>query len=147
MRLLLSRIAFIHSLTVRVRVCSVSFCLCYAKNVWHTQNFPFLTQLLFYQNGTEYDQLSILNPDYTLNYDKLEQQGLPWYAASQLLFKISRTMYIGAALTHFLLWHGKTVYEIIRDSRVGLVWNGSWSRKADLGECRRRRRMIRTTRR
>lgn len=42
--------------------------------MWNAQNFPFLTQLLFYQNGTEYDQLSILNPDYTLNYDKLEQQ-------------------------------------------------------------------------
>ena len=44
-------------------------------NVWHAQNFPFLTQLLFYENGTEYDQLRILNPDYTLNYEKLEQAG------------------------------------------------------------------------
>ena len=45
-------------------------------------------------------------------------KGLPWYAASQLLFKISRTMYIGAAVTHFFLWHGKTVFRLIRDSRV-----------------------------
>ncbi|KAJ3552837.1 hypothetical protein NM688_g3945 [Phlebia brevispora] len=87
-------------------------------NVWHAQNFPFLTQLLFYENGTEYDQLSILNPDYTLNYDKLAVQGLPWYAASQLLFKISRTMYIGAAITHFFLWHGKSVFRLIRDART-----------------------------
>ena len=43
-------------------------------NVWNTQNFPFLTQLLFYENGTQYDQLSILNDDFTLNYEKLEQQ-------------------------------------------------------------------------
>jgi hypothetical protein len=80
-------------------------------NIWKAQNFPFLTQLLFYENGTEYDQLRILNSDYTLNYDKLAEevtfldsyfssclrlfQGLPWYAASQLLYKISRTMYIG----------------------------------------------------
>lgn len=99
-------------------VCMIAFCACYAKNIWNTQNFPFLTQLLFYQNGTEYDQLAILNPDYTLNYQKLEEQGLPWYAASQLLYKISRTMYIGAALTHFILWHGKTVYRIVRDSRT-----------------------------
>jgi hypothetical protein len=58
------------------------------------QNFPFLTQLLYYENGTEYDQLSILNgapdhlsncniitlaaDDFTLNYDKLAVQGLPW---------------------------------------------------------------------
>jgi hypothetical protein len=35
----------------------IAFCACYAMNVWHAQNFPFLTQLLFYANGTEYDQV------------------------------------------------------------------------------------------
>ncbi|PFH46431.1 hypothetical protein AMATHDRAFT_77677 [Amanita thiersii Skay4041] len=98
-------------------VCIIAFCACYARNVWHAQNFPFLTQLLFYENGTEYSQLLILNDDFTLNKEKLAQQGLPYYSASQLLFKISRTMYIGAAVTHFILWHAKTVWEIIRDSR------------------------------
>lgn len=32
---------------------------------------PFLTQLLWYENGTKYNQLAILNDDFTLNYDKL----------------------------------------------------------------------------
>jgi len=99
-------------------VCMIAFCACYAMNIWHAQNFPFLTQLLYYENGTEYDQLSILNDDFTLNYDKLEQQGLPWYAASQLLYKISRTMYIGAAITHFLLWHAKTLWNILLKSKT-----------------------------
>lgn len=105
------------SLYAGCAVCMISFSLCYAKNVWHAQNFPFLTQLLYYQNGTEYNQLAILNPDFTLNPAKLAEQGLPWYAASQLLYLISRTMYIGAALTHFLLWHSRTVYKIIRQGR------------------------------
>jgi hypothetical protein len=68
---------------------SVAFCACYAANVWHTQNFPFLTQLLFYENGmlesrsslslskhckgTEYDQLAILNDDFTVNEEKLAE--------------------------------------------------------------------------
>ncbi|KAF4609517.1 hypothetical protein D9613_012220 [Agrocybe pediades] len=99
-------------------VCIIAFCACYAANTWNTQNFPFLTQLLYYENGTQYNQLSILNDDFTLNEEKLAQQGLPWYAASQLLFKISRTMYIGAAITHFLLWHYPTVYQIIRDYKT-----------------------------
>ncbi|KZV60062.1 hypothetical protein PENSPDRAFT_671937 [Peniophora sp. CONT] len=30
-------------------------------------NMPFLSQLLFYENGTEYSQLEILNDDFTLN--------------------------------------------------------------------------------
>jgi len=105
------------SLYAGCAVCAITFCACYSMNVWHAQNFPFLTQLLFYENGTQYDQLSILNDDFTLNNDKLQQQGLPWYAAAQLMTNISRTMYIGAAVTHFLLWHGKTVWKIIRDSR------------------------------
>ncbi|KAM6503844.1 OPT oligopeptide transporter [Amanita muscaria] len=103
------------SLYAGVAVCIVAFCVCYAQNAWHAQNFPFLSQLLYYENGTAYDQLSILNPDFTLNPDKLAQQGLPYYAASYLLYKISRTMYIGAAVTHFLLWHANTIWSIIRD--------------------------------
>lgn len=99
-------------------VCMIAFAACYGMNTWNTQNFPFLTQLLYYQNGTEYNQLAILNPDFTLNPEKLAQRGLPWYAASQLLFKVSRTMYIGATITHFFLWHARTIYEIITDYRV-----------------------------
>lgn len=95
---------------------SLAFCACYARNVWHAQNFPFLSQLLFYENGTEYQQLYILNDDFTLNETKLEQQvsdhverfavdygltaflfqGLPYYAASQTLYQLSRTAYIGS---------------------------------------------------
>jgi hypothetical protein len=106
------------SLYAGVVVCCVAFCACYARNTWHAQNFPFLTQLLFFENGTEYNQLSILNDDFTLNKDKLAAAGLPYYAASQLLFKVSRTMYIGAAFTHFLLWYSPTVYNIIKRARV-----------------------------
>lgn len=29
-------------------------------------------------SGTIYDQLSILNPDYSLNKTALDEQGLPW---------------------------------------------------------------------
>ncbi|KIK05428.1 hypothetical protein K443DRAFT_641227 [Laccaria amethystina LaAM-08-1] len=100
-------------------VCMIAFCACYAMNTWKAQNFPFLSQLLYFENGTEYDQLSILNPDFTLNEEKLAVQGLPWYAASQLLFKVSRTMYIGAAIMHFFLWNFKTILNIVLDFRIG----------------------------
>lgn len=102
------------SLYAGCAVCIVAFCACYAQNVWQAQRFPFLTQLLFHENGTEYEQLAILNTDFTLNSTKLAEQGLPYYAASQLLYKVSRTMYIGAAITHFVLWHSKTVFKILK---------------------------------
>ncbi|KAI0653830.1 oligopeptide transporter [Cubamyces menziesii] len=106
------------SLYAGVVVCVISFCLCYASNVWHAQNFPFLSQLLFSENGTQYNQLAILNDDFTLNNTKLEQEGLPYYAASQTLYQISRTMYIGAAVTHFFIWHFKDVWEVVRNLRT-----------------------------
>lgn len=107
------------SLYAGATVCMIAFAACYAMNTWNAQNFPFLTQLLYYENGTEYNQLAVLNPDFTLNPEKLAQQGLPWYAASQLLFKVSRTMYIGTAITHFFLWHSQTVYKTIIDYKAG----------------------------
>ncbi|KAI0691079.1 OPT oligopeptide transporter [Cerioporus squamosus] len=106
------------SLYSGVVVCILAFCFCYSQNVWHAQNFPFLSQLLFYENGTEYQQLAILNDDFTLNNTKLEQQGLPYYAASQTLYQLSRTAYIGTALTHFFIWHFKDVYNVIRNVRT-----------------------------
>ncbi|ESK83368.1 oligopeptide transporter [Moniliophthora roreri MCA 2997] len=106
------------SLYAGCAVCMIAFCATYASNTWNAQNFPFLTQLLFFENGTEYDQLAILNDKLELDYEKLERVGLPWYAASQLLFKISRTMYIGAAITHFIIWHGPTMWAILKDRTV-----------------------------
>ena len=86
--------------------------------MWHAQNFPFLSQLLFYEDGRQYDQLAILNDDFTLNTTKLEQQGLPYYAASQTLFQLSRTAYIGTAVTHFFIWHFKDVWNVVRNVRT-----------------------------
>ncbi|KZT69481.1 OPT superfamily oligopeptide transporter [Daedalea quercina L-15889] len=106
------------SLYSGVVVCILAFCACYARNVWHAQNFPFLSQLLFYENGTEYDQLAILNADFTLNNTLLAEQGLPYYAASQTIYQLSRTMYIGTAVTHFFIWHFKDVYNVVRNVRT-----------------------------
>ncbi|KAI3604319.1 oligopeptide transporter [Moniliophthora roreri] len=78
--------------------CIIAFCAIYVTNTWKLarpelalpQSTAFSTRTV-----TKYDQLGILNDDYTLNEEKLAQEGLPWYAASQLLYKISRMMYIG----------------------------------------------------
>lgn len=92
---------------------SISFIGVYANNVWQAQNYPFLSQvrlrpaphvpsliyplqLLFYSNGTEYDQTLILNDDFTLNEAKLAVQGLPWFSATQTVAKIGTSLSFGA---------------------------------------------------
>lgn len=52
----------------------IAFCACYANNVWSGKNFPFLSQDLFYENGTVFDQLTILDDKLQLDPAKLAVQ-------------------------------------------------------------------------
>ncbi|KIY72610.1 OPT superfamily oligopeptide transporter [Cylindrobasidium torrendii FP15055 ss-10] len=105
------------SLFFGVAICCIAFSAAYANNVWNAQNFPFLTQLLFHENGTEYDQTLILNADYTLNRTSLEAVGLPWFAPSQIITKIGSSLAFGATITHLILWNGKQLIEAITVAR------------------------------
>jgi hypothetical protein len=51
---------------------SIAFCVCWQRNMWNGQNFPFLSQSLFYLNGTRYKQLNILDENFMLDPAKLE---------------------------------------------------------------------------
>ncbi|KAG2106876.1 hypothetical protein BD769DRAFT_1502646, partial [Suillus cothurnatus] len=44
--------------------CTVVFVAVYYNNIWKAQNFPFVSQLLFYEKGTQYEQILILNSNY-----------------------------------------------------------------------------------
>jgi hypothetical protein len=55
--------------------------------------FPFLSQKLFYANGSDYDQNTILNADYSLNEDALAVQGLPRYAPSNAIYYLGCTSF------------------------------------------------------
>ncbi|CEQ40884.1 SPOSA6832_02564 [Sporobolomyces salmonicolor] len=73
---------------------------CILSCAWNAQNFPFLSQELFYENGTTYDQSLILNPDYSLNETGLAEQGIPWYAPTNAVYYLGCNLAIGATLTH-----------------------------------------------
>ncbi|KAJ7107983.1 peptide transporter MTD1 [Mycena crocata] len=107
------------SLYFGVLICIISFCAVYANNVWNAQNFPWLSQELFYENGTAYDQLSILDDNFRLDEAALEVQGLPWFATSNVLYKIGVNLSIGATITHVFLWYRKDIIHVIRRYRAG----------------------------
>ncbi|KAJ7751318.1 OPT oligopeptide transporter [Mycena maculata] len=107
------------SLFAGVLICILSFCGAYATNVWKAKNFPFLSQLLFYENGTTYNQDLILNADYTLNLEKLEVQGLPWFAASYTISLIGGSLSFGATITHIILWNGKQLWDALKTAQRG----------------------------
>ncbi|KAF8147837.1 peptide transporter MTD1 [Crassisporium funariophilum] len=107
------------SLYFGTMICIIAFCACYANNVWNGQSFAFLSQTLFYANGSRYDQLAILDENFRLDPAKLAEQGLPWFASSQVLNKIGANLAIGATIMHVLLWYGKDIIEVIRKYRAG----------------------------
>lgn len=101
-----------------VGLCCILFCACYVNNVWNAQNFPFLSQALFYENGTVYDQTLILNSDYSLNETALEEQGLPWYATSNAIYYLGSNLAIGATFGHVVCWFLPAIISAFKEYRT-----------------------------
>ncbi|KZS99888.1 OPT oligopeptide transporter [Laetiporus sulphureus 93-53] len=87
----------------------------FASNVWNSKNFPFISENLFYLNGTVYDQDLILTSDYSLNRTAYEIYGQPWQSGSQVIYNLGINMSIGASFVHIALWHGKEIWSAFRD--------------------------------
>ncbi|KAG2006353.1 peptide transporter MTD1 [Coprinopsis cinerea AmutBmut pab1-1] len=111
------------SLYCGTAICMIAFCACFAMNVWNGQNFPFLSQALFYENGTRFQQLRILDENFRLDPVKLEAEGLPWFASSQVVAKIAHNLAIGSTITHVLIWYGKDIIQVIRKYRAGEIYD------------------------
>ncbi|KAJ3542748.1 hypothetical protein NMY22_g3390 [Coprinellus aureogranulatus] len=111
------------SLYTGTAFCMITFCVCFYKNVWNGQNFPFLSQQLFYENGKRYNQTLILDENFRLDPVKLAEQGLPWFASSQVVAKIGHSLAIGSTITHVFVWYGKDIIECIRKYRRGETYD------------------------
>ncbi|KAG6376476.1 OPT oligopeptide transporter protein-domain-containing protein [Boletus reticuloceps] len=83
----------------------IVFVAVFYNNIWKSQNFPFLSQLLFYENGTVYDQLLILNSNFEVDPTLLAEQGLPYYAGTWVVYLLSTNLGLAATFTHLLLWN------------------------------------------
>ena len=101
--------------------CIILFMGVFYTNVWRSQDFPFLSQFLFdgaLSNGTSYavyNQTAILNPDFSINEDLLQQQGIPWLTGTYVCYLITSNMGLTATFTHMLLWN-------FEDIKYGWQW-------------------------
>ncbi|KAH7929731.1 OPT oligopeptide transporter [Leucogyrophana mollusca] len=86
-------------------LCMVVFVATFYNNVWKAQNFPFLSQLLFYENGTLYNQSLILNENYEVDPTLLAEQGLPYYATTWVVYLLATNLGLAATFTHLFLWN------------------------------------------
>ncbi|KAG1841045.1 OPT oligopeptide transporter [Suillus subluteus] len=91
-------------------LCMVVFVAVYYNNIWKAQNFPFLSQLLFYENGTQYNQTLILDANYEIDPTLLAEQGVPYYSSTWIVYLLSSNLAsspngLAATFTHLLLWN------------------------------------------
>ncbi|KAI0049000.1 OPT oligopeptide transporter [Auriscalpium vulgare] len=102
-------------------LCMVVFVAVYYKNIWDAKTFPFLSQTLFYENGTEYNQTLILNSNYEVDKTLLAEQGLPFYAATWVVQLLTTNLGMAATFTHILLWNREDISQ---------AW--TWARPANI---------------
>ncbi|KIK99289.1 hypothetical protein PAXRUDRAFT_132372 [Paxillus rubicundulus Ve08.2h10] len=108
-------------------LCMVIFAGVFYNNTWKAQNFPFLSQLLFYENGTVYNQSLILDANYQVDPTLLAEQGLPYYASSWVVYLLSMNLGLAATFTHLLLWNRddlRGAWEWMSPSNLRKEWQG-----------------------
>ncbi|EKJ69563.1 hypothetical protein FPSE_10274 [Fusarium pseudograminearum CS3096] len=82
----------------------------YYSNIWRAKDFPFMAQLLYdgssnSTNYVEYNETSIMKPDFTVNNDAIDKQGLPHLTATYVNYLITSNAGLTATLVHMLLWN------------------------------------------
>ncbi|KAK3934581.1 OPT oligopeptide transporter protein-domain-containing protein [Diplogelasinospora grovesii] len=85
--------------------CVILTVAAYYSNLWNAQNFPFLAQALFTENGTVYNQTEILGANNEVDPDRLAAYGLPWFTTSNALSLLVMNCGITAAVVHVFLWN------------------------------------------
>jgi len=111
-------------------LCIVVFVGVYYGNIWQSKTLPFLSQELFYPNGTVYDQLRILNDKLEVDPILLEQEGLPFYAGTWVTQLLATNLGMGATFTHLLLWNFddmKSAWNWLTPAGLRDIWlNFNW---------------------
>ncbi|MCJ1378457.1 hypothetical protein MMC17_001556 [Xylographa soralifera] len=90
--------------------CIILFMAVYYSNVWNSQNFPFLSQLLFdnTSNASTYSPYNlslILTPENEIDQAGLTENGIPWMTGTYVSYLITTNMGITATFIHMFLWN------------------------------------------
>jgi hypothetical protein len=92
----------------------------YYSNTWRSKDFPFMSQLLFdgSSNATQwntYNQTTIFNPDFTINNDLVEAQGIPYLTGTYIAYLITSNAGLTATIVHMFLWNYNEI-------KLGWAW-------------------------
>jgi len=91
-------------------LCVVLFMGIYYGNVWDSQNFPFLSQLLYDNTSNSsvfstYNLSLILTPENEIDKAGLEANGIPYLTGTYIGYLITTNMGLTATIVHMFLWN------------------------------------------
>ncbi|TVY27147.1 Oligopeptide transporter [Lachnellula hyalina] len=91
-------------------LCIVLFMGIYYGNIWRSQDFPFMSQLLYdtSSNSTvfaEYNLTAILTPENFIDQAGLKANGIPYLTGTYVAYLITTNMGCTATLVHMILWN------------------------------------------
>lgn len=95
-------------------LCIVVFMSVYYGNVWNSQDYPFLSQLLYEGNSNfttynEYNLTLILNANNEIDYSALSIQGIPHLTGTYVAYLITSNAGLTATIVHMLLWNREDI--------------------------------------
>ncbi|OKL57459.1 hypothetical protein UA08_07227 [Talaromyces atroroseus] len=89
----------------------------YYGNAWNAKNFPFMSSSLFQSNGSVYTTTSIMNDRGTIDYNKVDDVGLPSLTATTVWGFMTQNLAIGALITHVLIFYSKDMWTAWKQAR------------------------------
>jgi len=101
--------------------CIVIFMAIYYGNIWQSQDFPFLSQLLYdgsasnFTSYAPYNETLILTPDNFIDDAALKANGIPFLTGTYVAYLITTNMGSTATLVHMFLWNWD-------DIKAGFAW-------------------------
>jgi len=92
-------------------LCIVLFMAIYYGNLWDSQSFPFLSQLLYdgrvsnFSSYAEYNVSTILTANNEIDHAALAENGIPYLTGTYIAYLITTNMGSTATIAHMFLWN------------------------------------------
>ncbi|KAI0364037.1 OPT oligopeptide transporter [Pilatotrama ljubarskyi] len=85
----------------------------YYGNLWRAKDFPFMSQAIFAEDGTQYNQTALLT-DGKFDPKKYETLGPAFFSATNALYLMTSNLSLGATFTHVFYWHWQDIKPFLK---------------------------------
>ncbi|KAI0351216.1 OPT oligopeptide transporter [Trametes cingulata] len=85
----------------------------YYGNLWRAKDFPFMSQAIFAEDGSQYNQTALLTNG-RFDEKKYEQLGPAFFSATNALYLMTSNLSLGATFTHVFYWHWQDIKPFLK---------------------------------